>query len=67
MTQATERAIRAAFRAYRGGSEKFLVVEEHGLPWVVEWGTGGLWSVVECITNGVEGWDFEQVTAPDED
>ena len=68
MSKRLERQIRRAFRDFRGGSESFEVVEEHGQLWVSEKGTGGQWSVAEGIDPvGNRCFAFECVTEPDED
>ena len=68
VTTTRERAIRSAFRAFRPGKASIQVDEEHGQEWVTELTTGGQWAVEEAVfPDGTEGFDFEEVTAPDEE
>ena len=55
----------AHFNVPRTERGRWAVVYEHGQPWLVNNWNSGQWSVVEANTDS--GWDFEEVTAPDDD
>lgn len=68
MTATRERAIRSAFRQFRGRGPRIQVDEEHGQEWVTELTTGGQWAVEEAEGPGsFGGFCFEEVTRPDEE
>ena len=65
-TNVAREAILKASRA-RFGVRKIQADYEHGQWWITELGTGAQWSVCDASGPGsVQGFDFEQVTGPDE-
>jgi hypothetical protein len=67
VTDRRQKAIEIAFRKFRPGCGYLQITEEHGQEWVTEQWTGGQWAVEDAVRNGVPFFDFEQVTAPNDD
>ena len=65
-TPEMQERIAAAFRAAFPARKRYAVDFEHGQWWVTDLTSGRAWSVVDAVP-GVDGFDFEEIAAGDEE